>query len=262
MLPDGTNPEGVDPEPPLGWTKDNMKDVKFYGVFGSAPCNKIRAYLKHFKVPFTMVNCQTKPGGDTYYKKMPVIDVNERQVNDSAIIIKNLAPTFFGTFDEVWENKITYCLLYDMEGGMSKEEVADWAFHPTYGFGIPGCMRCCVSGMIYDLIQTNVNKATDKEKNPQAYMKVKRNNDAGVAIMKEFLAEVGDKKFHGGDEIDQVDLSMYATLMPFYSVVKAPSVVKAVEDAGLVKWWANMESVLPTETLYPAAGAPDCSKPM
>lgn len=254
---------GVDPEPALNWTKDNMKDVHFYGVFGSAPCNKIRSYFKYFKIPFMMTAAQTKPDGDEYYKKMPVVDVNGRQVNDSYIIIKNVAAACFDKFDEAWEEKITFSMLYDIEACMSQEEVADWAWHPDYGFGLPGCMKCCMSGMIFGVVTKNIAKASDKEKNPQGYMKVVRNNDAGVAVMKEFMTEVhagGESpKFHGGESPDQVDLSMYATLMGFYSVFKVPSIVKAVNDAGMADWYVNMTGVLPVETLYPAV-VPDLTK--
>jgi len=84
--------------------------------------------------------------------------------------------------------------------------------------------------------------------------------------------------------LPQVDLSMYSTLMVFYAVVQVPnlllsrmgskpsnplagppqtpSIVKAVHDAGLEAWFKNMEAILPVESLYPAAGAPDCTKPM
>jgi len=50
-------------------------------------------------------------------------------------------------------------MLYDLEGGMSKEEVCDWAWHPDYGFGIPGCLRCCMGGTIFGVITENVAKA-------------------------------------------------------------------------------------------------------
>lgn len=67
---------------------------------------------------------------------------------------------------------------------MSQDEVCDWAWHPDYGFGIPGCLRCCMGGMVFGQVSGNIAKASDKEKNPHGYMKVKRNNDSGVAVMK------------------------------------------------------------------------------
>jgi len=75
-------------------------NIQFYGVFGSAPCTKIRAYFKHFEIPFMMHPVQTKPG-DEHYKKMPVVDVKGRQVNDSYVIIKHLSQACFDKVDEV-----------------------------------------------------------------------------------------------------------------------------------------------------------------
>ena len=72
MLSDGSNPEGVDPEPPLNWTgKDSFKDVVFYGMHVSPPCTKIRAYLLYYDIDYRMVSCQRKKGSP--YTKMPAL---------------------------------------------------------------------------------------------------------------------------------------------------------------------------------------------
>ena len=44
MLPDWSNPEGVDPEPPLNWTRETFagkETVVLYGIQGSPPFCKI-----------------------------------------------------------------------------------------------------------------------------------------------------------------------------------------------------------------------------
>merc|ERR1711934_266721 len=109
MLADGSNPEGVDPEPALGWkNKDDLQNVSFYGVAASPPCCKIRVYLHHGKIPFTFEVGTNKPGSD--YKKMPVLQVGNRQVNDSWIILKNLIPAVLPdlNFDEAFEEKMCF----------------------------------------------------------------------------------------------------------------------------------------------------------
>ena len=49
-LPDGSAPEGVDPSPPLKWTRESLMASKFtlYGVAGSPPTAKIMFYMEHF----------------------------------------------------------------------------------------------------------------------------------------------------------------------------------------------------------------------
>merc|ERR1712070_1192332 len=110
MLADGTNPEGIDPDPPLNWTKDTFSSSKvvLHGLQASPAVCKIITYLKYFKIRYEHRAAPGKSGTD--YKKMPVLDVAERQVNDSAIITKFMVPALVGpqAFNEEWEKKITF----------------------------------------------------------------------------------------------------------------------------------------------------------
>lgn len=82
----------------------------------SPPCCKIRFLLAFYEVPYTAVEGK-KPGSD--YAKIPVLDVGERQINDSFIIVKSLAPILQGrplTDDELEiERQVTYGLMVAAE---------------------------------------------------------------------------------------------------------------------------------------------------
>ena len=75
-------------EPLPEWTKDDLKEVTLYGGILSPPCAKIISILHHHNINFTIAKGKRKGSA---YKKVPILVLNDRQVNDSFIIIKNLA---------------------------------------------------------------------------------------------------------------------------------------------------------------------------
>ena len=93
--PPAGNLEGVLVSLPNDITMDNLPDVKLYGMYISPPCVKVRVILDHYKVlvyvksptltgfqqvKYTRVDGK-KPGSE--YKKIPVLDVGDQQINDS-----------------------------------------------------------------------------------------------------------------------------------------------------------------------------------
>jgi len=113
-LNDDTNAEREDLFLPLpsDWTKDSLKNVKLYGLQGSPPSAKIRALLKLAGVEYE--RCPGKVKGSEY-QKIPVLFVNGRQINDSFVIVKTLAPILFGEAltekDLELEEMLTYGLM-------------------------------------------------------------------------------------------------------------------------------------------------------
>ena len=120
MLHDGSNPEGVDPVPPLEWkSKADLADVVLVNSAASPPCAKLRYHLAYNNVPYTLMNpAAFKKGKDDTkdYVKVPAIFVSGRQVNDSYVITKHLALALYGgKTDEVWDAKITFGLQLAVE---------------------------------------------------------------------------------------------------------------------------------------------------
>merc|ERR1711879_657645 len=109
VLPDGTNEEGEDLKEPLDVKLSDVKDVVLYGSEFSPPVQKIMSMLKFYDVPFKFQQGK-HPTSD--YKKIPVMEINGRQINDSHIIVKNLAPVLTGraftAVEAEWERKITF----------------------------------------------------------------------------------------------------------------------------------------------------------
>ncbi|CAE7239924.1 unnamed protein product, partial [Symbiodinium natans] len=85
----------------------DFKEVVVHGMRISPAVCKLLAFLKYYQVPFAFKKTFGKKGSK-YYKKMPVMDVAGRQVNDTFIILKNMVPALAGSFDMEWETRITY----------------------------------------------------------------------------------------------------------------------------------------------------------
>jgi len=244
MLKDGSNPEGVEPSPPLEWKgKADFKDVVLYGLRGSPPCAKILSYLVKYDIEFKMVEGMGKPGSD--YKKMPVLDVNGRQVNDSFMILKYMIPALTGKpINEEWETICSYQLGLSIEDSLSTSDAAKWMGSP-YGFGPPDfLLKCCLAKvMMGALIKPNLKKALDAM--PDKCKIVPLSELGG-----KFKRELGTQKFHGGNEPGNVDISFYGITLPFY--FKGAENAKAmISDNGLQQWWDNMEREIPPSKVFP-----------
>merc|ERR1719253_1628040 len=91
MLADGSNPEGVDPSPPLSWnSKDDIKDVAIYGGMVNPPVTKIRCHLAYHGIQYSCVKRSPNSQPEGHYQKIPSTTVDGRQVNDSYVILKFL----------------------------------------------------------------------------------------------------------------------------------------------------------------------------
>mmetsp|Transcript_112514 Transcript_112514/g.317788 ORF Transcript_112514/g.317788 Transcript_112514/m.317788 type:complete len:310 (-) Transcript_112514:161-1090(-) len=243
MLLDGSNPEGLDPCPPLGWRQaSDLQNVVLYGVNVSPPSTKIRAHLIHYQVPFKFVT--TGHGKkSSCYTKVPVLDVADGQVNESSIIVKHLMLALTGSFDQEWEERITLELQFSLEYAVMSSPSDAWLFvSEPYGFGMPSPIVCCALPLIRRLIKTGI------ENNPKA-----RLIDVN-AFASAFAREIGQKPFFHGQAPGQVDLSFYGTCAPFY-VSGCPLLLGMIASAGLDVWWARMETRVPLKgastALYP-----------
>lgn len=245
MLPDGSNPEGVDPVPPLDWkSKADLKDVVVHGHSFSPPTTKVRAFLKFYGIPFKFKEGLTGKQGSKHYKRFPVVDVAGRQVNDSFIILKNLLPALTDDFNTEWETKIVFDFQTSIEifAGENPDEAPLFISKlvPVPHFLIRHVLR---------RVLLRAWRAKTKE---PGYSYVEP-----LAFLCEFAAAMAGDFFHGASA-GQVDISLYSTLAPF--CVTCPSVLRLLSDAGLQGWLDRMTKVVPlagtADALYPAERVP------
>jgi hypothetical protein len=236
MLSDGTNPEGIDPSPPLGWRcPQDLRNVVLYGSRASPPAVKILTHLIFYSIQHQLLDAKSRPKSE--YKKAPVIFVNGRQVNDSFIIVKNLVPALSGEFNEPWEAKITFELQPSIEYQLSPADLKRWAGQP-HGFGIPSFLMPLLIGSIGKKIRTGI------ENNPRYRVR------PPVHIAMEFAQAMGHQPFFHGNRPGPVDLSFYGTCAPFY-ISGCELVIMMLRDARLGSWWNRMQSMVPLQMLFP-----------
>ena len=246
MLPDGSNPEGVDPYPPLNWTsKSDLTDVVVHGPVISPPTTKLRCYLTFAGIPHEhkqhMLSWPMgfKPGTD--YKKVPIIDVAGRQVNDSAIILKYLLPVLGIAFDQAWEDRFVLELDTSFKLHCTPE---DWGRLATVTMGIPGFVRHVVGPLFQGMERKQAlrNIATSG----LGHVEV---DEAEIA--RDFKSSMKGR-FHNGDTAGHVDLSLYGFLAG-YILARSPIALKLIADAGLQDWVDSMDQIVPMHSLFPAA---------
>merc|ERR1712110_1318694 len=162
------------------------------------------------------------------YQKVPVMDVDARQVNDSGIILKNLAPALGVQIDEAWSSKISLVWDATFRYNTTKADASKMAGKMV----LPcACMGCCLGGIVANKLHSDAAKNTKANPNYQSHP-----SKGLVEPCKEFKAEFKGQ-YHGGDSPDPVDLMVYGFMFSLmYS--QCLMATSAIADAGLGEWWS------------------------
>lgn len=238
-LPDGSNPEGIDPSPPLGWrTKEDLTEVRVVSMAYSPPCVKVRYHLAFNGVAFTTMSPAAFKKQSEHYKKVPAIFVGGRQINDSFIIIKHLTPVLYNgsEVDAVWDAKITFGLQLAMEAE-AFEDSSNWPVLVTFA-GYPSFVGFFT--WFIPLKKSAANIRARRSEKDSRFGPLRSSQE----YVNEFRAAVGDRPFLGGEQPGSVDVSMYATLITWEAV---PLVKRLLQESDLQSgWWQRMKARMPT----------------
>mmetsp|Transcript_33377 Transcript_33377/g.72973 ORF Transcript_33377/g.72973 Transcript_33377/m.72973 type:complete len:245 (-) Transcript_33377:122-856(-) len=243
MLSDGSNPEGVDPDPPLNWTdKSSFTDVVLVSTKYSPPCAKIRAHLNYHGVPFTVISPKEYKASapEDGYRKYPSLRVNGRWVNDSYIIVKHLTPALYkgSTFDEDWDKKITYGLQLAMEAE-GFEDRNSWGTLVTYG-GYPAWIAT-----LFPCFLPLEKMAAGIRRRRAAKDEIYGPMRPASEYLLEFRKAVGEAPFLGGaSSPGPIDVSMYGTVNCWRDL---PYVRNLISQTDLQSWMVRMDSVVPAD---------------
>jgi len=235
VLPDGTNEEGEDLATPLGLTRDEVRDVVLYGSDYSPPCAKIRALLSYYKVPFKSVTGR-HPTSD--YKKIPVLEVSNRQVNDSHIIVKSVVPILTGKdWDEdhlAWERRITF----EFQPAIEVELFGNGEdFSKVAGFdGWKQGLAVLLGPLLGSFIGFVFRSRYPDYQLPSSVYGTK------------FRAAMGDKPFFHGESPGPIDISLYGTYALFEGK-GCQTTANFLKSSGLKEWHNRMTERLPAEAL-------------
>eukprot|EP00913_Durusdinium_trenchii_P010737 g10073.t1 len=211
VLPDGTNEEG-EAVKPIDFKLD--EDIILYQQDLSPPCVKLRTMFKYYNLPFRAVNGR-HPTSD--YKKIPVLVINDRQINDSHVIVKTVVPWFTGrpmTEEEMyWEKRITY------DTGRKR------IYRATDYIG--GWQRGII-GLVVPLLKIVVDHS--KPKSSELAPK-------GTTFGQSFRAALGERPFFGGEKPGPVDLSLFGTYVAFDG---CSAVARFLQGSDLEDWHQRM----------------------
>lgn len=239
MLSDGTNPEGVDPEPTLNWAREDLTNVMLYGNFNSPSTMKVRLYLMHHRIAFEHVNVNPPVKGFVY-TKVPVLVVNGKAVNDSAVIIKQLAAALGQPFDAPWEERLAYSLHPSFFYMMSPEETWQaWTASTGPAAGMPRCLGCCLGRVAVGLCKKMADATRDAVGETRYAIVPPRQ------LADEFRAALGKRPYFHGAAPAHVDLSLYGMLAVWHDVAKFPLVLEMITGSGLSEWWTRMGTQVP-----------------
>ncbi|CAJ1355944.1 unnamed protein product [Effrenium voratum] len=227
-LPDGTNEEGEEVAP-LEWALDEVDDIVLYQQEMSPPCVKLRTMFRYFGLPFRTVNGR-HPTSD--YKKIPVLVINDRQINDSHVIIKTIVPWFTGqqlTPEEInWEKRITYEFqpAFEVELVGNERDVALlWARATNF---IGGWQRGVI-GLVSPILRLVV-ESLFKSRYPNMELP---SSKFGLS----FRAAMGDKDFFHGDKCGPIDLSLFGTYAAF---AECNATARFLQASNLEDWHKRM----------------------
>ena len=166
--------------------------------------------FKHHDIKYKLIS---GPKKDSDYKKIPVLMLNGHQVNDSFIMVKNLAKIIEGrelTEEEVtFEEEMTFGFMIIIEVntiGNSKGIREVIMKQPSC---VPKCMccLCCYLCCCANSIGNSIMKKNNMTKTDLDHSKY-------VTMIEERL---GDNDYLTGSEIAIQDLSLYGMLYPFAS---------------------------------------------
>jgi len=204
-------------------------DIRFYAMKISPPCCKIRFLLNYYKVPFTEVGGK-KP--ESEYKKVPVLDIADRQINDSYVIVKNLAPILQGrplTQQEVAiEHMLTFGVMLALEKATASSLRSLCGCAGLMGGGM-GCALRCAAPCIVCCVAPRMLK--DKE--------FKTIPEYSQALQ----SYLGGQQFFGGSEPSVTDASLYGTIAPFDAVDAPPAEMLLGDTSSPLRTWFDTMAV-------------------
>ena len=243
MLADGTNPEGVDPVPPLSWSTlaSLQPPVIVFGGSRNPPVFKVRLHLAYRQVKYRCVRRRGGKKATHLYGKIPVIKVAGREVNDSFIILKHLVPVLWGEpFNEEMEGMLTFGLQLAMEAEIFEDPASAKALLRMARRPPNLYKHCCCC------ILPIGRKGAKFPARIRARRALLDERWGPLKTLQQYLVAFegrlqGGRFYAGRSEPGQVDVSCYGTM----KMMELPVLLRAIDRAGLAGWWSEMNRLMP-----------------
>jgi len=224
------------PEPlPAEWVSPaNLGEVTLYQSVVSPPCCKLRTIFKHYGVQFKTVDGK-KPDSD--YKKIPVVVIHDRQINDSFIVVKSLARILDGNDLSPELLAIEEMTTFGLMMALEADVVGSCNDLRKCGSLIGGGIGCVLTSL--SCILCCIGPRTFRKKHPE--MK------SLEAYRDEYAKALGNKQYFHGPKPGIVDVSLVGVLAPFVRAGNR-AFPKFVGTSGPVfEWYERMK---PTPQIF------------
>jgi hypothetical protein len=177
--------------------------VVMHGAFLSPPCCKVMYILDRYGVQYTTISSAKKDSG---YKKVPVLLIGDKQINDSEIIATILAKVLDGVEYSKFEQEIEKLTTGELMIACEVFVIDSTPELQRCGHAMGGCIgsvlccfACCIPGF-------GLSKG----------VRAKFPNLRSVSLIaKDYAVRLGDKKYFHGDTCGVIDCSIFGTLSPF-----------------------------------------------
>jgi len=236
--PNRTNREREDLLVPLpDWSIADLKDVVLHDAPISPPCCKIRAILRYYKINFKRISGKKK-GSD--YPGIPVLMVNGRQINDSYIIVKTLAPILTGkpmTQQELeLDDVITYGLMPALEAAVVDTGADLRKCAPQAGYF---CCCLCAFSLCFPICgcSKRIKKDYPDLRDVEHYAD-------------ELHTRLGSNQYFGGASIGLNDVAIYGLVAPFAKAGTEAWQRVLRRHESLLHWHERMLAALPIDSLF------------
>ena len=220
---------------PAEWTEPkHLGEVTIYNGMVSPPCCKLRTIFLYYKVPMKVIKGKKK---DSEYKKMPVVVINNQfQINDSYVVVKNLARILDGQelSPELLavEEMTTFGLMMALEVAAAGSCTALYRCGCLMG-GVIGCVLSSCSCLLCCIAPGLIKSRHPDLKDLPSYAA-------------SYTMELGIKKFFHGEKAGIVDFSICGVIAPFAQSGNWAVVNQFLGTSGPLRdWYERMKPSLP-----------------
>lgn len=198
----------------------NELDIKLYQYQVCPFCCKVRTFFKYSQIPFSIIEVDPIMKRELFfssYKKVPVVIINgDIQLNDSSYIITILNQIYNykeKTKDEIeseikWREWVDNKFIHTIPPNIyrTNEEALEAFEYISNQNGFRWDQKLVIKYMGAPIMQIVAKKLKKKHN-------IDNERKAIFECIDEWMNEIKDKKFHGGNEPDLADLAVYGGLL-------------------------------------------------
>jgi len=228
--------------------------IKLYGMAWSPPCCKVTALLHYYKVPFTVVPSSPHQKHDdlpdSSYGLIPKLVVDGIQINDSAVIVAQLASLLEGSpMTEKQEELEKRNNITGLLGALEKETASSYfGIVNAVSYGISGWGSTYTGYLVKPFLPYVAGFLAPLPRLAMRFMPHGRDGPS-ISHAKVYREALGAEPYFHGTAPGPLDISLYGGIKCFV-LFGSPSAAAMLDEGGLREWYTRCDE------LYTKAGHP------